>query len=156
LLKPANLTLSGLKFFVNQLNPDDIIPVEIELIYTVIKLSAENNIMGKFVINRAANGELSFNLKADNLQILLTSQMYSSRPTCFNDIESVRTNCSDDSRYERKKTVDNKHYFVLMGPNGEIIGKSELFSSLARMENGIKSVKKNGTNRKVVEEEPYF
>jgi len=43
-----------------------------------------------------------------------------------------------------------------MGPNGEIIGKSELFSSLARMENGIKSVKKNGTNRKVVEEEPYF
>ena len=78
------------------------------------------------------------------------------QPACFDDIESVRTNCSDDSRYERKKTVDNKHYFVLMGPNGEIIGKSELFSSLARMENGIKSVKKNGTNRKVVEEEPYF
>jgi uncharacterized protein YegP (UPF0339 family) len=43
-----------------------------------------------------------------------------------------------------------------MGSNGEIIGKSELFSSLARMENGIKSVKKNGINRKVVEEEPYF
>jgi len=112
--------------------------------------------MGKFVINRAANGELNFNLKADNFQILLTSQMYSSRPACFNDIESVRTNCSDDTRYERKKTVDNKHYFVLMGPSGEIIGKSELFPSLARMENGIKSVKKNGTNRKVVEEEPYF
>jgi hypothetical protein len=112
--------------------------------------------MGKFIINRAANGELNFNLKADNLQILLTSQIYSSRPACFNDIESVRTNCCDDSRYERKKTVDNKHYFVLMGSNGEIIGKSELFSSLARMENGIKSVKKNGINRKVVEEEPYF
>lgn len=112
--------------------------------------------MGKFVINRAANGELTFNLKADNFQILLTSQIYSSRQACFNDIESVRTNCTDDRRYERKKTVDNKHFFVLKGPNGEMIGKSELFTSLAAMENGIKSVKKNGGNRKVVEEEPYF
>lgn len=112
--------------------------------------------MGKFVINRAANGDLNFSLKDDNFQILLTSKMYSSRPACFNDIESVRTNCSEDNRYERKKTVDNKHYFVLMGPNGEIIGKSEMFSSLPHMEYGIKSVKENGTNRKVVEEEPYF
>jgi hypothetical protein len=112
--------------------------------------------MGKFVINRSANGELTFNLKADNFQILLTSQTYSSRPACYDDIESVRANCSDDSRYERKKTVDNKHYFVLIGPKGEVIAKSELFSSLARMENGIKSVKKNGINTKVVEEEPYF
>jgi uncharacterized protein YegP (UPF0339 family) len=112
--------------------------------------------MGKFVINRAANGEFNFNLKADNFQILLTSNIYSSRPDCFNDIESVRINCTDDSRYERKKTVDNKHYFVLTGSNGEIISKSELFSSLARLENAIRSVKKNGTNTKVVEEEPYF
>jgi uncharacterized protein len=112
--------------------------------------------MGKFVINRTANGEFNFNLKADNFQILLTSQIYSSKPDCFNDIESVRTNCTDDSKYERKKTVDNKHYFILKGSKGEIIGKSELFSSLAKMENGIKSVKKDGTNRKVVEEEPYF
>ena len=71
--------------------------------------------MGNFVINRAANGEFNFYLKADNFQILLTSPIYSSRPDCFNDIESVRTNCTDDKRYERKKTVDNKHYFCSEG-----------------------------------------
>lgn len=112
--------------------------------------------MGNFVINRATNGKHYFNLKADNFQIILTSQMFSSKPACFNGIESVRNNCIDDSRYERKQSVNNKHYFVLKASNGQIIGNSEMYASKAGMENGIESVKKNGKNTKVVEEEPYF
>lgn len=112
--------------------------------------------MGKFVIIRATHGEHYFNLKAENSQIILTSQMYSSKPDCFNDIESVKDNCTDDSRYERKKSIDKKHYFVLKTSIGKIIGKSEMYTTKARMENGIESVKKHGINTKVVEEEPYF
>lgn len=108
--------------------------------------------MGNFVIKRAANGEHYFNLKADNYQVILTSQMYSSKPACFNGIESVRINCHDDSRYERKESVDSKDYFVLKATNGQIIGNSEMYASKAGMENGIKSVKKNGNNKTVVEE----
>ena len=111
--------------------------------------------MGNFVITKATNGEYYFNLKADNSQIILTSQMYSSKSACFNVIESVRNNCSDDS-YERKQSVNNKHYFVLKASNGQILGNSEMYETKAGMENGIESVKKNGSNTKVVEEEPYF
>jgi uncharacterized protein YegP (UPF0339 family) len=35
--------------------------------------------MGNFVIKKATNGEHYFNLKADNYQAILTSQMYSSK-----------------------------------------------------------------------------
>ena len=112
--------------------------------------------MGNFIINRATNGEHYFNLRADNSQIILTSQKYSSKPACFNGIESVRTNCTEDSRYDRKQSVNNKHYFVLKAFNGEIIGNSEMYSSKAGMENGIESVKKNGSNTQAVEEEPYY
>jgi uncharacterized protein len=112
--------------------------------------------MGNFVIIRAKNGEHYFNLKAGNSQVILTSQMYSSKPACFNGIESVRNNCIDDSRYERKLSVNNKQYFVLKASNGQIIGNSEMYASKAGMDNGIESVKKNGSNKKVVEEEPYF
>ena len=111
--------------------------------------------MGNFVIKKATNGEHFFNLKADNYQVILTSQMYSSKTACFNGIESVRNNCSDDS-YERKQSVNNKHYFVLKASNGQIIGSSEMYETNAGMENGIESVKKNGNNTHVVEEEPYF
>jgi len=112
--------------------------------------------MGNFVITRAKNGEHYFNLKADDLQIILTSQMYSSKPDCFNAIESVKNNCTDDSRYERKQSVNNKHYFTMKASDGQIIGNSEMYSSKPGRDNGIESVKKNGNNKQLIEEEPYF
>ena len=108
--------------------------------------------MGYFVIKKETNGEFCFNLLADNSQILLISQMYSSKSACFNGIESVRNNCTDNSRFERKESGNNKHYFVLKASNGQIIGNSEMYASKAGMENGIESVKKNGSNKTVVEE----
>jgi uncharacterized protein len=116
----------------------------------------KRNIMGKFVINRTSEGKYYFNLKAENAQIILTGQMYSSKKTCFDDIESVRNNCMPDNSYERKHSVGNKHYFVLKASNGQIIGNSEMYASKEGMENGIAAVKKNGINTNLIEEEPYF
>jgi uncharacterized protein YegP (UPF0339 family) len=46
--------------------------------------------VGKYVISKAKNDELYFNLKATNGQTILTIQMYSSESACFNGIESVK------------------------------------------------------------------
>jgi len=115
-------------------------------------LSPETINVGKYVISKANNDEVYFNLKATNGQTILTSQMYSSESACFNGIESVRTNCSDDSKFERKQSVNNKPYFVLKAANGQVIGNSEMYESEAGMENGIASVKKNGINTSIIEE----
>ena len=111
--------------------------------------------MGNFVIKKGTNGEYFFNLLADNSQIILTSQMYSSKSSCFSGIDIVRNSCSYDS-YERKLAVGNMHYFVLKTSDEQIVGTSEMYSSKAAMEKGIESVKENGVNKKLVEEEPYF
>lgn len=111
--------------------------------------------MGNFVIKRTTNGEYYFNLKADNSQIILTGQMYSSKSDCFKDIETVRNICSY-ANYELKQPLNNKYSFVLKTSTGQIIGNSEMYKTKAGMENGIESVKKNGRNTKVVEEEPYY
>jgi uncharacterized protein YegP (UPF0339 family) len=89
------------------------------------------------VISKAKNDQNYFNLKATNGQTILTSQMYSSESNCFNGIESVRSNCSDDIKYERKQSINNKPYFVLKAANGQVIGNSEMYESGAGMENGI-------------------
>lgn len=112
--------------------------------------------MGNFVIIKAANGEYSFRLKEGNSQIILTSQLYSSKSDCIDGIDLVRTNCSEFIRYERKKSIDKKHYFVLKTSDEQIIGNSEMYDTNAGMDNGIESVKKNGKSTTVVEEEPYF
>jgi hypothetical protein len=108
--------------------------------------------IGKYVISKSKNDENYFNLKATNGQTILTSQMYTSESACFNGIESVRSNCSDDLKYERKQSNNNKPYFVLKAANGQVIGNSEMYESGAGMENGIASVKKNGVSSTVIEE----
>lgn len=107
--------------------------------------------MGKFVISKRTNGEFQFNLKADNNQVILTSEGYTTRAACDNGIESVRKNATDDARYERKRSTNDKYYFNLKATNGQVIGTSEMYESSAAMENGIASVSKNAPNATVEE-----
>lgn len=46
-------------------------------------------------------------------------------------------------KYELLKSRDNKFYFVLKAPNGEIIATSEMYSSKQSAINGISSIKTN-------------
>ena len=105
--------------------------------------------MGKFIISKRTNGEFQFNLKADNGQVILTSEGYTARAACENGIDSVRKNSPDDARYDRKKSTNDKHYFNLKSSNGQIIGTSEMYESSSAMENGIASVKKNAPSATV-------
>ncbi|MTH16069.1 YegP family protein [Flavobacterium sp. LC2016-01] len=99
--------------------------------------------MGKFVITKRANGEFQFNLKAGNGQTILTSEGYTTKAAATNGIESVQKNSQDDSRFDRKESSNGKPYFNLKASNGQIIGSSEMYESVAARENGIESVKKN-------------
>lgn len=99
--------------------------------------------MGKFVITTRSNGEFQFNLKADNGQVILTSEGYSSKKSCENGIESVRTNAPNDARYERLTAKNGKLYFNLKAANSQVIGASQMYEAEAGRENGIESVKRN-------------
>ncbi len=107
--------------------------------------------MGKFEIKSTASGKTMFNLKAGNGQVILTSEQYNSKSACENGIESVRTNSQNDDRFERKTAKDGSPYFNLKASNGQVIGKSEMYSSTSAMENGIASVKKNAPDAGVEE-----
>ena len=99
---------------------------------------------GKFELKVSSNGKYHFNLKAGNGQIILSSEMYESKASAVNGIASVQKNAGDDARFERKESTNGKPYFNLKSTNGQVIGKSEMYESVASMENGIESVKKNG------------
>ncbi len=108
--------------------------------------------MGKFVITKRTNGEFQFNLKAGNGQVILTSEGYTTLAACKNGIESVKKNAVEDARFERKEAKNGAPFFNLKAGNGQIIGKSEMYSSQAACENGIESVKKNAPEAEVVED----
>jgi len=99
---------------------------------------------GKFELKKGASGKYHFNLKAANGQVILSSEMYNDKAGAEGGIASVQSNAADDGRYERKASKNNEPYFVLKAGNGQIIGKSEMYSSETAMEKGIASVKANG------------
>jgi|ERR1041384_7231401 uncharacterized protein YegP (UPF0339 family) len=97
----------------------------------------------KFEIKKGSSGQYRFNLKAANSEIILSSEQYQSKQGAEKGIDSVKANAPNDARYERKEASNGQPYFVLKAANGEVIGRSETYSSKAAMENGIESVKKN-------------
>jgi len=103
----------------------------------------------KFELKKTKSGEFAFTLKAANGEVILTSEQYKAKASAENGIVSVKKNAPDDKRYERKTAKNGKPYFVLTATNGQVIGQSEMYSSVAAMEGGIASVKKNAPDAKV-------
>ena len=105
----------------------------------------------KFEIKKSADEQFMFNLKAANGEVILTSETYKQKRSAEQGVASVKAHASDDSRFERKTAKDGSPYFVLKAANGEIIGKSEMYSSVAAMENGIASVVTNAAVAEIVD-----
>lgn len=99
---------------------------------------------GYYELKKASVNKFMFNLKADNNQVILTSEIYEAKSSAEKGIESVRTNSRKDDRYIRKTASDSSPYFVLTAANGQTIGKSEMYSSTGARDNGIASCKTNG------------
>jgi len=95
---------------------------------------------GKFALSTGKDNKHYFNLKAANGEVVLSSQGYKAKADCMNGIESVRSNCHDEARFEKKTAADGTFYFVLTATNGQTIGKSQMYKSESGRDNGIKSV----------------
>ena len=96
-----------------------------------------------FEIKKEKSGKFMFNLKAQNDQVVLTSQAYESKEGAEIGIASVKENAGMDERYEEKSSQDDRPYFVLRAANKLVIGKSQMYSSSEAMHKGIASVKNN-------------
>jgi uncharacterized protein YegP (UPF0339 family) len=108
--------------------------------------------MGKFVIKTDKRGEYRFNLLAENGQVILSSEGYTTKSACENGIESVMKNAPEMGRFEKNSSANGKHYFNLKASNGQIIGTSQMYEAVQSRDNGISSVATNGPIAKVVDE----
>jgi hypothetical protein len=114
------------------------------------KISNEKrNLMpSKFELKRGKGG-YRFNLKAPNGQTILTSEQYASKSGAENGIRSVKENAKRKGQFEKRKAQNGQTYFVLKAKNGETIGRSETYKSLAGRKNGMDSVQRNAGSAKL-------
>jgi len=104
---------------------------------------------GWFELSTNDKGQHAFALKAGNAETILRSEQYESLASAKNGIESVQKNSAMDQRYERKIASDGRFYFNLKAGNHQVIGTSQMYKSEASRDDGIKSVKTNGSSTTV-------
>ena len=122
--------------------------------------------MGKFVI-RTVNSGIKFDLKATNGQVILTSEVYTTKAACRNGVESIMKNAPvanvEDQTVEGFETVTHPKFemyqdkagefrFRLKARNGEIIGVSDVYTTKANCVTGVECLKKNAAEADMVEE----
>lgn len=90
-----------------------------------------------------------FNLKASNGQVILTSELYMTKASEENGIESIRKNSAREGAFEVKSNAKGEPYFILKATNSQEVGRSEYYSTKAAMENGLKSVQSNAPDAKI-------
>ena len=120
--------------------------------------------MGKFVIKQVKTG-LMFTLKANNGQVIATSEVYNSDAACRNGIDSVRRNApiapvenqtvegyqvEKHPKFEVYQDKAGEFRFRLKATNGQIIAVGEGYKQLSGCLNGVESVKTNAPDAEIV------
>jgi hypothetical protein len=98
---------------------------------------------------KGGNGKFSWNLKARNGRVILTSESYTTKAAAQNGIKSARKHASSDKNFDRRQAKNSAPYFVLVARNQEVIGTSEMYASSTGRETGIASVKANAPDAPV-------
>lgn len=107
----------------------------------------------KYEVKKTKTGFV-FNLKAPNGKYILTSEVYEEKRSAMNGIASVQKNSGTEKQFETRESKKKEPYFVLLAKNGEVIGKSEMYSSKKGCRNGIASCMKFGPDAKIVDLNP--
>ena len=94
----------------------------------------------KFQIFKGQDNQFYFRLKAQNGEIILASEGYTAKQSAEDTIDVARKLGQDASKFDKRTATDGSPYFVLVANNNEIIGVSEMYSSVANRDNGIQAV----------------
>ena len=110
--------------------------------------------MAKFEVYQSGKkNEFRFRLKADNGQIVLSSEGYTTKAGCMNGIVSVRKNVKDPKRFVKSQTPGKMFRFAVVAANKEVIGTSQNYKSESGRNNGIDSVMRNAEKAEIKEVE---
>lgn len=106
----------------------------------------------RLVKNNDAVQPFHWILVAPNNEVILKSENYASKQGALKGIESCRENSPYDDKYERRIARDGSPMFNLLAKNHQIIGTSEMYSSIQARESGIEAVKRYGPDAELVDE----
>ena len=101
----------------------------------------ESNTTGaRVAVDQGASG-FHFNLHANNGQVVLSSENYTSAAGAWNGAFAIKDASALAGSFAVKTATDGRFYFTLTAENGQVVGVSQMYTSKQSAEGGIASVK---------------
>jgi hypothetical protein len=88
------------------------------------------------------SGKFRFNIHAQNGEIVLSSESYTTEAAAFNGAFAVQSVSQDAAAYAVKQNSAGGFFFTVTAQNGEIVGISQQYSTKQAAESGVASIKK--------------
>lgn len=95
---------------------------------------------GRFEVFRGLSGKYFFHLRAKNGEIVLQSQAYTTKASAAAGVASVQSNGLLAARYSVLAAVDGRFYFTMKAANGQVIARSQLYSTKSNADRGVQTV----------------
>jgi uncharacterized protein YegP (UPF0339 family) len=106
---------------------------------------------GWFVLTDNGYPQYYFVLKAVNGETILSSGIYESKKDALHGISVIRAHCHLEQHYENRVSARGSLYFVMKDGNEQIIGTSQLYSSIFSRDIGLSMVKLNGHTSTIID-----
>jgi uncharacterized protein YegP (UPF0339 family) len=107
---------------------------------------------GKFVLKRAKNNDFYFSLVAGNGEILGRSEMYRSRASALNGVDSVKRNAPIATHFLVREGRDGQHYLSLKASNGQVILSGDGYSSHTAARKGGEAIGRATLEARLIDE----
>ncbi len=106
--------------------------------------------MAVFEITRDDKG-FRFILKADSGQVLVNSEVYTSKASAQNGIKSIKINSVNLGQYKISQRPDGKYFFALKAKNHQPVAHSLQYHNEAAVNEGVSLMKKVAPDARVID-----
>lgn len=100
----------------------------------------ENQTGARLDVAAGAAGTYHFNLVAQNGEVVLSSQAYSSEAAAYNGAFAVQDAAQVATNFAIKTSSDARFYFTLTADNGQVVGVSQMYTTKESAQAGVASV----------------
>jgi uncharacterized protein YegP (UPF0339 family) len=112
----------------------------VKAITTYLDKAAANTTGARVEVGAGTTGKFHFNMFAQNGQIILSSESYTTEAAAWNGAFAVQAAATAATSFAIKTATDGRFYFTVTADNGQVIGVSQLYTTKAAAQNGITSV----------------
>lgn len=91
-------------------------------------------------VEQGATEQFRFNVFAQNGEIVLSSESYTTAAAAWNGAYAVQDAASSSANFALKAAADGRYYFTLTALNGQVVGTSQMYATKEAATNGIASV----------------